>query len=125
MAKTVHNDVLDAALAEIATCTRLDICATAPTTFTEATSTNTLGNVTLTAGDGNGDYTIAEGDTNGRKVTVAQQTIASASGTGTADHVALTDGVDLLYVTSCTSQSITSGNEVTVNAFDIEIADPT
>lgn len=125
MAKSVHNDVLDAALDKIATCTRLDICSAEPTNLTEATTTYTLGNVTLTAGDGNGDYTVAEGDTNGRKVTVLAQTIASASGTGTANHVALTDGTSLLYVTTMTAQSITSGNQVDVAAWDIEIADPT
>jgi hypothetical protein len=31
----------------------------------------------------------------------------------------------LLYVTTCTSQSLTSGGTVTVPAWDIEIADAT
>lgn len=37
---------------------------------------------------------------------------------------ALGDGSDLLYVTTCTSQSLTSGNTITFPAWDIEIADP-
>lgn len=124
MAKTVNNDVLDAALDEIALATRLDVCSQEPTTRTQATSTYTLGNVTLTAGAGNGDYTIADGDVNGRKLTVAAQTIASASGSGNGTHIALCDGTRLLYVTTMTSQSITTGNEISVGAWDIELADP-
>lgn len=124
MAKSVHNDVLDAALDEIATCTRLDVCSTQPTNLTEATSTYSLADVTLTAGDGNGDYTIADGDASGRKLTVAEQADITVDADGTAQHIALSDGASLLYVTTCTSQALTTGNTVTVPAFDIEIADP-
>lgn len=124
MAKSVHNDVLDAALDEIATCTRLDVCSTQPTNLTEATSTYSLADVTLTAGDGNGDYTIADGDASGRKLTVAEQADITVDDDGTAQHIALSDGASLLYVTTCTSQALTTGNTVTVPAFDIEIADP-
>lgn len=126
MARSVHNDVLDAALAHLAdNGTRMDICATEPTTFTEATSTNSLGNTALTAGDGNGDYTIADGDTSGRKVTVSAQTGISIDTTGTADHLAITNGTDtLLYVTTITSQGVTSGNTADTNAWDVEVADP-
>lgn len=124
MAKSVHNDVLDAALDEIATCDRLDVCSTQPTNLTEATSTYSLADVTLTAGDGNGDYTIADGDASGRKLTVAEQADITVDADGTAQHIALSDGASLLYVTTCTSQALTTGNTVTVPAFDIEIADP-
>lgn len=125
MAKSVHNDVLDAALAVIAAATRMDVCTQEPTTRTQATSTYTLGNVTLTAGVGNGDYTVADGDTSGRKITVLAQTIASASGTGSGTHIALCDGTRLLYVTTMTSQPITTGNQIDISAFDIELRDPT
>jgi hypothetical protein len=82
-----------------------------------------LASTTLTAGDGNGDYTIANGDTSGRKLTVAQQASISISASGTATHVVLDDGTNI-YVTTCTSQALTSGGTVTVPAFDIEVADP-
>jgi hypothetical protein len=83
-----------------------------------------LATVTLTVGDGQGDFTIAEGDVSGRKVTVEQQTDISISNTGTAAHIAITDGADLLFVTTCTPQALTSGGTVTVPAFDIEVEDP-
>jgi len=112
--------VLDAALNKVATCTRLDVCTTEPTTLTEATSTNSLANATLSGVD----YTVGVGDTSGRKVAIAEQADISVGTSGTAQHIALSDGVDLLYVTTCTSQSLTSGNTVTVPTWDVEIADP-
>lgn len=68
----------------------------------------------------------ANGDTNGRKLTVAQQATITVDSSGTAQHIALADSANskLLYVTTCTSQALTSGNTVTVPAWDIEIADP-
>jgi len=122
MAKTVHNDVLDDALDRVATATRLDVCSDAGT---PTDLTNTLANVTLTAGDGNGDYTIGEGDTNGRKIAVAEQADISITDTGTALHIVLSLSGTILLTTTCTSQALTSGGTVTVPTFDYELADPT
>lgn len=124
MAKYANDDVMDAALDEVATATTLTVCSTQPTTRTEAITTYKLADVTVTAGDGNGDFTIANGDTSGRKLTVAAQADIPVDTSGTAEHIALCDGSRLLYVTTCTSQAITSGNTVTIPAWDIEIADP-
>lgn len=124
MAKSVHDDVLDASHDKTATCTRVDVCSAEPTSLAEATSTFTLANFTLTAGDGNGDFTIADGDTSGRKLTVAAQSGATASASGDATHYALSDGTSVLRVTTCTTQTITSGNTVNTNAVKFEIADP-
>lgn len=123
MAKSVHNDVLDAALDEIATATRLVVCSGEPANFAGIAAV-ALADVTLTAGDGNGDYTIADGDTSGRKITVAAQSAVPVDATGTATHITLDDGTTLQYVTTCTSQALTSGNTCNVPAFDVELADP-
>lgn len=125
MAKFVPDSTLDAMLDVIADAVdRIDICSTQPTTYAEATSTYTLGNVAVTLGDGGGDWTIGNGDTSGRKLTLAQQTGVSITGSGSAQHIAGTNGTDTLYfVTTCTSQSVTSGNTATINTFDIEILD--
>lgn len=125
MAKFVPDSTLDAMLDVIANAVdRIDICSTQPTTYAEATSTYSLGNVTVTAGDGGGDWTIGNGDTSGRKLTLAQQTGVSIGTSGSAQHIAGTDGTSVLYfVTTCTSQSVTSGNTATINTFDIEILD--
>lgn len=124
MAKFANDSVMDAALAKIATGTILTVCSAQPTNRTEAVTTYKLADVVVTAGDGNGDFTIANGDTSGRKVTVAQQDNVPVDTTGTATHVAICDGSSLLLVTTCTSQSLTAGNTVTIPAFDDEIADP-
>lgn len=121
MAKAVADAVLDAALDKIATATIMTACSAEPTTRTEAVTTYALADVTIDSGD----FANADGDTSGRKTTVAQQSGVTVDTTGTATHVALCDGSDLLYVTTCTSQSLTSGNTVTFNSWKVEIADPT
>ena len=125
MAKTVNDDVLDGAWDILALGTELNVCSAEPTTRTEAITTFSLADVVLTAGDGNGDWTIANGDTSGRKCTCSQQASITVDTTGTATHIAITDATRLLYVTECTSQALTAGNTVTVPAWDAEIADPT
>ena len=123
MGKAVSDDVLDAALAKIATCTRLVVCSAQPANFAGIAAV-ALADVTLTAGNGNGDYTIANGDTNGRKITVGAQSAFNVDASGTATHVTLDDGTTLHYVTTCTSQALTSGNTVSTPAWDAELADP-
>ena len=122
MGKSTSNAVLDAALDEIATCTQLDVTSDVDT---PTDLTNSLAHVTLTAGDGMGDYVISDGDTNGRKVAVAQQADISVTATGTARHIVLSLSGTIKLTTTCTEQSLTSGNTVTVPTFDDEIADPT
>lgn len=124
MGKASPDVVLDAALAEIATANQLSVCSAEPANFAGIAAVM-LAEVVLTAGLGGGDYTAANGDTNGRKVTVAQQASISITTSGTANHIVLDDGVSLQYVTTCTSQVLTSGNTVTVPAWDVEFADPT
>jgi hypothetical protein len=72
-----------------------------------------------------GDFTKANGDTNGRKVTVAQKSAVPIDASGTATHVAICDGSNVLLVTTCTSQALTSGGTVTIPTFKCETADPT
>jgi hypothetical protein len=123
MAKSVHDDVLDGALNIIKNnCTRMVACSTQPTTYTEANATYALADVTMTSGD----FTVANGDTSGRKVTVAAKSSVPVDTTGSFQHVALLDvsNSKLLYVTTGTTQTLTSGNTANFPAWDIEIADP-
>jgi hypothetical protein len=72
-----------------------------------------------------GDYTLADGLTSGRRVTVAAKTGVSITTSGTANHLAILDTVNsrLLYVTTCPSQGVTSGGTVSFDAWDVEIRD--
>lgn len=125
MAKSVHDDVLDAALNYIKNnATRICVCSTQPTTYTEAITTYKLAIKTITSADFTGP---SDGDTNGRKVRSNQHSAITVDASGDAQHVALADSAlsKLLYVTTCTLQALTAGNTVTVPVWDIEIADPT
>lgn len=124
MAKFAVDAVLDGSLDVIATATKLVVCSAQPTTYTEANATYALADIAVDSGD----FTKANGDTNGRKVTVGAQSGVLIDTSGTATHVALviTGSSTLLYGTTCTSQALTANGSNTVNvpAFDIEIADP-
>lgn len=122
MGKLVHDDVLDGALNIIKNnATIITVCNAQPTTRTEAITTFKLADDTVASTD----FTVANGDTSGRKITVAQRSNVPIDTSGTATHVAICDGTRLLLVTTCTSQPLTAGGTVTIPAFDDEIADPT
>lgn len=123
MGKSVHNDVLDASHTKTATGTRVTVCSAEPANFAGIAAVK-LADETLTAGIGNGDWTVADGDTSGRKITMAQQANVPIDNSGTATHIAIDDGTILLRVTTCTSQALTAGGTVTIPATDFEIADP-
>lgn len=123
MAKKAEDVFIDGGLDRIDDCTLLSVCSAEPANMAGVAAV-TLASVALTAGAGNGDYTKANGDTNGRKLTVAQQADISITSSGTANHIVLSDGSNI-FVTTCTSQALTSGGTVTVPAWDIEISDPT
>jgi len=122
MAKLLHDDVIDAALDKIATCTHLTFCSTQPANYA-GISAVALAAATLTAGDGNGDYVVAD-DTSGRKVTVGAQTGMTPSADGTVTYAVLDDGTTLLAATTVTSQAVTTSQTWNSPAFKIGIADP-
>lgn len=122
MGKWQNDLVLDAMLDYLKNnATLLTVCSTQPTTYTEASSTYKLADVAIDSTD----FSHANGDTNGRKTTIAQQATITVDSNGTAQHIALCTGSALLYVTTCNSQVLTAGNTVTVPAWDVEVADVT
>lgn len=130
MVKSVDDTVLDAALNQIkTTADKLVVCIGAPTTYAEANANSPTGKRCGQKAIAAANFTgPANGDTSGRKLAVNQQTGITVDVSGTADHVALVDDTAsvLLAVTSLSaSQVVTAGNTMTVNAFDLEIADPT
>jgi hypothetical protein len=122
MAKLVDDSVLDGALNVLKNATAISVCSTQPTTRAEAITTYMLATKTISGTDFTGP---ANGDTNGRKITSNQHSAISITNSGNAQHIALTSGTVLLYVTTCTNQALTSGNTVTIPVWDVEIADPT
>lgn len=126
MAKSVSDYVLDGSHARTAEGNLRVLCSAEPTTYTEATVTFALADAAMTPGDGN-DYTIADGDTSGRKVTVAAKNGETVDANGDVTHEAIVDtgNTRLLRVTTVPSQTLTSGNQVNMGAWAVEIADPT
>jgi hypothetical protein len=114
--------IMDLALSELDTAgNRLDICSAEPTNYTQATSTNSLGNKTALSIGAPADRTP-----NGRKVTIAAITDGTVTATGTATHWAITKtGTSTLMATGAlsASQAVSSGNTFTLAAFDIGIPD--
>lgn len=129
MAKFTNDQVMDAALDNIINnADQMVVCAGQPANYADATtdlgtgSGNALGETAITSGD----FTKADGDTSGRKLTVAEQTGIDVDVSGTADHVALVDDTNsvLLHVTTITSQAVSAGGTMTVQAYSEEIEDP-
>lgn len=122
MTKTMHDDVGDGPGNVINDADIMTVCSQAPTTRTEAVTTYKLADVAMTPGT---DYTLGNGDTNGRKVRMAAKSAVPIDANGTGTHIALCDGTRLLFVTECGSQALVSGGTVDFPAWDVETADPT
>ena len=134
MGKLCHNDFLDAALNHLKTTSNLLVLLSAePASFAEAQADvddagKRLGEVAIDSADFTGP---SDGGTSGRKLIVNAQTGVSVSGNETTGatnmtHLALVDtvGEDVLYVTTCTAQSLTFGSTANTAAWTIELRDP-
>lgn len=120
MGKKLDDQVIDGSLNIVKNnAFNLTVCSAEPANFAAIAGLSLATVVT----DSN-DYVISNGDTSGRKLAIQQQLDIPIDNTGTGNHVALDDNTTLLFVTTATSQVLTSGGTVTVNEFDWEIADP-
>jgi hypothetical protein len=91
------------------------------TTYTEATSTYTLGNK-----DGIEIGSPGDASPNGRKVTISAITDGDVTADGTAAYWAITDGSSELIAAQSlsSSQGVTMGNVFTLTSFAISMPDP-
>lgn len=121
MAKWQNDLMLDAALDYIAAATILFVCKALPATYSDAATVHDLATHVMAAGD----FSKGDGATDGRKLTVAIQSAINVDHSGDAINVVLgiSVGSVLLYATSCTLQTLTAGNTVTVPAWTITIRD--
>lgn len=125
MAKFTNDVVMEAALAKIATGTRMTVTSSQPANFAGIAAVM-LADATLTAGVNGASYSdYANGDVSGRKITVLAKTGITVDTSGTATHVCIDDGTTLLHCTTVTSQAVTAGNTINTAAYDVEFADVT
>lgn len=123
MAKQAPDATIDSMFDYIDQCNIMHVCSAEPANYAGIAAVS-LASVALTPDT---DFTKAAGDTSGRKVTVAAKNGVSVTSSGTATHIAIARSTDttLRYVTTCTSQALTSGNTCNIPAWKIEVADPT
>lgn len=121
MGKWVADQVLDGALALIASADRTVALESQPASFAAAWS-GRLAETSLSPTD----FAIGPGDVSGRKITVAAKSGAAVLTPGSATHVALLDtvGSRLLYVTTCPSQALAMGGTVNFDSWTVEIGAP-
>jgi hypothetical protein len=123
MAKQAPDATIDAMFDYIDQCNIMHVCSAEPANYAGIAAVS-LADVALTPDT---DFTKANGDTSGRKVTIAAKNAVTVDNTGTATHIAIARTTDssLRYVTTCTSQALTAANTVNIPAWKIEVADPT
>lgn len=125
VAKWQNDLVLDAALDYIATSTIQCVINDGgpPATYAEMTATYDLASHVMAAGD----FAKANGASNGRKVTIAEQATITVDHSGHATGVGLgiTVGTVLVFLTTCTHQDLVAANTVTIPAWTITFADVT
>ncbi len=129
MPKYSIDAMLDASLDEIIdNCDGLILCTSDVLTTGDPDYTKITGASALTAVHAmtSGDFAKDDGDVSGRKATVATQADLPITATGDAAHIVLLDvgSTEVLFMTTCTVQSLTNGNNVSVPAWDIELRDP-
>ena len=118
MAKFINDAVMDAALNLIAgSAVFMAACKDQPADVA-GVGTHGLGTVGFT------DWTLAAGDTSGRKITAGAATIAIGT-SGTVNHLAYYDADTLYVVGTVAPTAVTAGGTVTVASYDVdEIKDP-
>ena len=123
MAKFINDAVMDAALALVSVnANRIMIGTAQPATYADG---NTYAVGTLATGTAN--FTTANGDGTGRKLTHSAATVVVGT-TGTVNHVYLmgTAGSGTLFIVgTCALTSVTAAGTVVISAWDCdEISDP-
>jgi hypothetical protein len=126
--KAAPDATMDTFLAKIATATSMVVCSGASNPADRAAVlAAALATSPMTPGLGSGDYTAADDATGalGRKVTMTAKNGVAVTASGDATCIALIDGTSIIYITTCTTQTLTSGNTVNIPAWKIQIGDPT
>jgi len=123
---SISDYVLDAALSKLDTeANAIHITSQEATTYTEATSTYTLGSATTISIGAPQDRTASGG---GREVVLANVTGGNVSANGTADTFAIVDSTNNRLLATgelATSQTVSTGNTFILTSIAIGIPDPT
>lgn len=119
----VSDEVTDVQLQYIAdNGDKLVLCNALPTTYAEAVTTYALASI---SGLTSGDYTLANGDVSGRKLTLAAQTGLTVAVKGLTSVAAIVDTLNskLLLYAPCNNVTLYVGNTTNTTALEYEILD--
>ena len=120
MAKWANDTLMDTGLAWLRDNTTHQAACSAQPADVAGVGTYGLG----TAACGTVAWTLDDGDTTGRKITVAAVNIAVGT-SGTVSHVAYYNSGSLLFVGTCVPTAVTAGGTVVLSSYDVdEIRDP-
>ncbi|NTV41800.1 MAG: hypothetical protein HGA63_00720 [Syntrophobacteraceae bacterium] len=127
MGFSAHDDLLDNGPKYLKDyCTKVTLCNAQPTTYSDANTLSPTGmklaEVTLTTTD----FSMADGDTSGRKVVMAAKTGITPGANGTATHMAFldTNNSKLLLVKQISSQVLSTSQSITIPSNRYEVRDP-
>lgn len=123
MTKMLDDTVFDGAWAVADNATVMHATSSAPANHAGIAAVS-LADIVMTAGAGNGDYTVGNGPVSGRSLTVVAQSGVTIDNSGSATHVVGTDGSTLLWVTECTTQALVAGGTVDFPSFKLNMPDP-
>lgn len=118
MAKYINTAIMDAAFVWFQqNVSRIGIATAQPTNYTDF-GTYAVGTLAMASAN----FTLAAGDTSGRKCTMAAATIAVGT-SGTVNHIAFVGTAGsgtLLFVGTCAPTAVTSGGTVILSAWDFD-----
>ena len=125
-----HDDIYDVALQVIKDdCDIMVLTEGEPTTYANCTTNNGTGSGQRVSSVAmvTGDFTLAAGDTNGRKVTCAAKSSQAVTANGDGDYVAYLDSGNTkilhYYPIAVQRAGLTTADTVNFPAHDFEIAD--
>ena len=123
----IPDPAYDAYFAYFTACTRLSLVSDE---LTPVDLSNELAAADLTAGDGNGDFTVEAGDPDGRVLTVSAKENVDVIGSGITRHAVLSFWDDPVWVprliTECDPREVdhTKGDKVNMQSFYFHVLGP-
>ncbi len=116
MGKSIPNAAFDAYFDYFAGSTRQDLVhdGSTPTDLS-----NTLAHVTMTAGD----FSVEDGDVDGRKLVVAAKDGVDVTGNDTTRHAVLSHGGTIRLVTTCAERAVyaTASDKVNMGSYELTV----
>lgn len=125
--KLVNDTILDQLLNGIASGTRIVLADDSSTVYANVDSTGDTRVLAWSSLLTTGNYTLADGDVSGRKVTIDSQSSVDVLRTGVPDNYYIIDtgNTRINLITTITStQQLTTGNKVNIPSVDDEVRDP-